>query len=39
MRLKPEDVERLVGELAANQIRQRPHLAGADPGVLMCMAV
>ena len=33
--LEAEDVERLVGELAANEIGQRPHLAGADPSVFV----
>ena len=32
LRLIPQDVQRLVGVLAADQVGQRPHLAGADPG-------
>ena len=34
MRLEAQDVQRLVGELAANHVGQRPHLARADASVL-----
>ena len=35
VRLKPQDIEGLVGELSAHEVRQRPHLARADPGVFV----
>ena len=35
LRLIPQDVQRIVGTLAANQVGQRAHLAGADPSESM----
>ena len=35
LRLVAQQVERFVGVLAANQVGQRPHLAGADAGESM----